>query len=312
MTGAAIVGSEKWFGYRHSGVLIASGFEVPEWLGFAETFGDEATDIKIEIGTAGLEPIPSDQHGVYDGGCMTFSEPLAGRWSICDGKKIIVEPISVERMTEARLYTLGSAWGALGYQRGWAMLHGSAVQIGAKTALFAGEANQGKSTIAAALTRAGARLLSDDLSRVRPPSGNDGTQLWPSGARLKLWEEALNHFGLQHSELVQDHFRDQKFHLAVDQGPIDAAPVPLSAVFVLEWRDTIAVERLRGSEAVRALADATMYRKEYLELMGKLGEQVVHCARIAAQVPIYRVTRPRDFMLLDEVCDRVSLSLSDL
>ena len=312
MASTGPAGSEKRFGYRHSGVLIASGFAIPEWSGFAERIGEEAADVSIGFGTASNKVVPHDAHGIYSGGCMIFEEPQAGRWSICDGNRITVEPESAERMTEARLYTLGSAWGTLGYQRCWAMLHGSAVQIGARTALFAGEAEQGKSTMAAALTRVGARLLSDDLSRVQPPSGNDGTQLWPSGARLKLWDQALNHFGWQDRELVQDHFRDQKFHLAVDQGPIGAAPVPLSAVFVLEWGDAIAVERLRGAEAVKALADGTMYRKEYLELMGKLGEQVVYCARIAAQVPIYRLTRPKDFTFLDEVCERVALSLSEL
>ncbi|MFZ1744070.1 MAG: hypothetical protein WAT93_14550 [Pontixanthobacter sp.] len=296
--------------YQHSGVTIASDFEIPEWSVFSIPTADTVADIDISLGTARGGTIPCDAHGVYSGGCLAFDEPDAGRWLICGGERIIVEPMSAERMVETRLFTIGSAWGALGYQRGWSMLHGSGVKIGGKAVLFAGEAEHGKSTLAAALVKGGAELLSDDLSRVDAPHERQRARLWPSAARVKLWNSALEHFGWQDRDLVQDHFRDQKFHLGLPASTFETEAVDLAAIFVLGWDTDLSIKRLRGAEAVRALADGTMYRKQYLELMGKLGEQVVHCARIAAQMPVYRLTRPKDFAQLDKTCALITHRLA--
>ena len=293
--------------YRHSGVLVGSDIEFPEWSTFACPEPGMAPDIVIGRGAVRTDYDPSCEHAEYRAGCLKFAVPQAGRWAVEGGRRITVD-IEPSREAEARLFTLGSAWGALGYQRGWAMLHGSAVRVDGKTALFAGEAGQGKSTMAAALIARGAELIADDLSRCGTGQG-ERARLYPSAGRIKLWDTAIDHLGWQDRQRTRDHFRDDKFHLETAPQTIDCEPVLLSTVFVLEWGDEIAIERLRGGEAVTALSEATIYRKGYLELMGGLATHVVACARVAASTAVYRLARPSNLAMLDDVCDRVGTVL---
>ncbi len=288
--------------YRHSGVVIASEFELPEWRCFS-AHDAGTSDVRISLQDEPNHIVHPEKHGIYDGAKLQFSVRDVGGWSVEAGDRILVYPDGHQRLAELRLFTLGSAWGALGYQRGWPMLHGSSVDVAGRAVLFCGDAGQGKSTMAGGFLRGGNSLIADDLSRVELQDGV--TSIYPSAGRLKLWDTALEHFGLTTVELERDHFRDRKFHLPIEAAEDLTVPRPLAAIFVLEWGDEISVTRLRGGIAVRALCEATMYRKEYLELMGLLGEQVVYCARIAASTPIYRLTRPKDFARLNDACGAV-------
>lgn len=229
---------------------------------------------------------------------LAFSQAGAGQWTVEKGTRIVITPDSTATSQELRLFTLGSAWGALGYQRGWSMWHSSAVSVGDRTAFFCGESGQGKSTMAAAMARRGHRLVADDLSRVEPETGT----IWPSASRLKLWNSALGALGWAQDALHRDHFEDDRYHLPMTDAASRDLPLPMGGIFVLVWSDEVRLERLRGSVAVTALSEAVMYRKAFLELMGRLSGHVVGCARIAAQVPVWRLTRPRDFGQIDTIC----------
>lgn len=290
--------------YRHSGIVVQSDFPVPEWDAFAAE-RTAVPDVRLCLTDEIADAPEADSHGVWSDGALTFSVEEEGVWSIAGGSKITVAPTDLARMDDARLFTLGSAWGALGYQRGWAMLHGSCVSLDGKTALFCGDAEQGKSTMAAAMIGHGAQLLADDLSRVDAGEGKS-PRIYPSSARIKLWDSAIASLRWQARDKKRDHFRDDKYHFAIDIDTEHAKPRNLDAVFVLEWGDRIACDRLRGIDAVKALSEASMYRREFLDLMGCVSGHVVAATRIAAAIPIYRLTRPKDFALLSRLCDTIT------
>ena len=301
------------FHYRHSGVRISSDIHLPEWSAFEdEDRGSIGADIRIILAPDAGPAEPPPGHGTYQNGALSFAVGAIGSWTVSGGSEIAVHPDPGAGARELRLFTLGSAWGALGYQRGWAMLHGSAAARDGRAVLFCGDAGQGKSTLAAAMNARGWDLVGDDLSRVEPGGEGQAPVIHPSSARLKLWDSALRQLGLSSDGLERDFFREEKYHLGVDQDQLAARPMPLAAVFILGWDDRLTAERLRGAQAVRGLAEASMYRKEYLELMGTLAEQIVHCARIAGNVPIYRIGRPRNFELLPDVCLQVEKLFSDV
>lgn len=174
----------KRYTYRHSGCLVRSELELPEWHAFAAE--DEGNpDVVIRFAGKPGEAAPPDHTPVMDGEALRFSVPEVGTWQIARGREIAIRPYGDPASIEVRLFTLGSAWGALGYQRGWAMLHGSAV-LGPKGAvLFCGPQGAGKSTMAAALAQRGLPLVSDDLCRVEPGQPGRGTRLHPSSTRHK-------------------------------------------------------------------------------------------------------------------------------
>ncbi|MCP5395808.1 MAG: hypothetical protein H6918_03585 [Sphingomonadaceae bacterium] len=295
--------------YHHSGLRFASALELPEWAAFADSETAHA-DVTITMDHGAPWQGPPDYAPEYGAGALRFAIPETGCWTVRGGQAITIAPAPGVQEREVRLFTLGSAWGALGYQRGFAMLHGSAVQMGGGAVLFCGEQEQGKSTMAAAMQARGAALLADDLSRVDAPSDRGQPMLHPTATRVKLWDSAIAHLGLADYPREQDHFRDAKFHLPLAGGVPSTAPVPLAGAMVLEWGKHITLERLTGSAAVTALMQATMYRKAFLEAMNLLPAQLALVSKITSATPVWRLTRPRDFARLEEVCVRVEECLT--
>ncbi len=294
----------KPFVYRHSGCMVHSELELPEWHAFVVE-DDVEPDVGIRFAAELGEAAPPNHTPVMEGEALRFSVPDVGTWRITGGKEIAIQPYGDPASIEVRLFTLGSAWGTLGYQRGWAMLHGSAV-LGPKGAvLFCGPQGAGKSTMAAALAQQGLPLVTDDLSRVEPGRADKPTRLWPSSTRHKLWGEAIDTLGLSDRERVQDYFRAEKFHLESSTSVPVELPVPLVGIYALEFGESFAIERLRGGGAATSVLRETIYRPLFLEAMGRLAEQAVYAARIAASVPVWRLTRPADLAQLSDVSARL-------
>ena len=61
------------------------------------------------------------------------------------------------------LFTLSEALGLILFQKGYFLLHGSAVRIGADGIVFLGQPGAGKSTTVAAFAQQGCPIISDDL-----------------------------------------------------------------------------------------------------------------------------------------------------
>lgn len=282
--------------YRHSGCSIGSQIELPEWQAFAVEGDADGVEVSIELGTVGQAELER-----ADAEHVAFEVPGTGRWAISAGKNILIDPEKEAQAEELRLFTLGSAWGALGYQRRWAMWHASGVAIGGRAALFCGDSAQGKSTMAGAMVSRGHRLVADDLSRV----SIEDAAIFPSASRLKLWDVALKQFGWSSADLQRDHFLDARFHKPVADAMPPGCPVEIGAIVVLQWGDGVNLERLRGSEAVSELSAATIYRREFLEPMDRLGQHVIGCTQLAGRVPVYRLTRPLDFVHIDSVCEAI-------
>lgn len=294
------------FHYRHSGLAVASALELPEWEAFASQ--PEQADVEIVISDEPCPDCPTDG-SVAVGDTLRFAVEGIGGWQVEGGRRIILHPGLTSAPPELRLFTLGSAWGGLGYQRGFAMWHGSAVLRDGRAILFCGDAGAGKSTMAGAMLARGASLVADDLSRIEPA---DGTVLiHPSAARIKLWREAIDYFGWEGRKVQRDYYREDKFHCSAPDNCAGQGPLPLAAIIALEEGDAVALEKLSGAAAVEAALKQTMYRPEMIEALGKWAEQGALGARIAANCPVYRLTRPKDFESLLHACEAAEALWSD-
>ncbi|MEM6907873.1 MAG: hypothetical protein AAF494_04270 [Pseudomonadota bacterium] len=172
--------------------------------------------------------------------------------------------------SEIALFLLGSAWGALCYQRGFLVLHASAVLHESKVHAFCGEPGAGKSTIAAALSDEGLQFFADDVLMVSP-SVLDGKEtvsghIGPQGP--KLWEDAFGYTRSIKKEPFRNMGRMQKFF--ADPSSLASTSVgELKSVTLLtnpnedHLEGSIAnMERLRGAHAFKALFD-NVYRPEF-------------------------------------------------
>lgn len=289
------------FAYQHSGLTVVSAIELPEWAAFARASAASA-DVEIALddqihGECG--------HGAVtvDGDSLRFAVEGVGGWEVEGGRTVRLCPAPAANPRELRLFTLGSAWGALGYQRGFAMWHGSAVARGGLALLFCGEQGAGKSTMAGALVARGAVLVADDLSRVE--KNGDSVAIYPSSSRVKLWRSAIDHLAWQERAGERDYFREDKFQCPVADNLSEVDRVSLGGIVVLAPGETLACGRLRGSDALTSALSATLYRPEMLEAMGEWPRQAALAAQIIEHVPVWRLSRPMEFAALDAACEAV-------
>lgn len=214
------------------------------------------------------------QLGVAGGGCFDI-DPV-NRTIVTAG---IADPIGLEQML----------WGvpcALCFlHRGDLALHASAVEVKGSAALFAAPGRFGKSSLAAAFLQAGHRVLSEDLSCVRPaltPS------VIPGPAMLRLRRDIAEHFSLPLTEKVRS--TEDRITLGFHGSQRgNGLPVPLQAIILLrESSDAIRIEKVPSIDAIRDLWALS------LRMPGNAGEAQCFAGvtDLVSRVPVWNLYRP--------------------
>ena len=283
--------------YTYTGLHIQSAIPIPEWADF-ENVNPSDVDIHIflENGAKDWET-PAPDAPVVCADEYRFSVPEVGAYQVLNGNEIRVSPDPAAGWGEVRLFLLGSAWGALCYQRDLLTLHASVVRVDKGAVAFCAHSQMGKSTMAAYLTKAGYTLVSDDLTRVEiiaqgPPL------IYPSAPRLKLWQDALDALDWGSAAMVRDHYRFEKFHLPLS-GESRSQPLPLRAIYVLAWGD-LDITQLTGKAALQELVSAATYRGSLLEPMGKMGWYYRQCLELIQHTLVFQFRRPKDLTRMDQ------------
>ena len=284
--------------YNYAGLRVRSDLPIPEWKIFEEKHPFAAPEVIITLrrpAAAAAPDLPIVSPDEY-----YFHIPEAGAYRVRGGPEIIVTPAPKAGQRELRLFLLGSAWGALCYQHGFLSLHSSAIRVGDGAIAFCGSSGSGKSTTAAWLLNRGFLFAGDDLSRFDAPAGGKPI-IYPSATRLKLWREALGPLGRDHEGLERDHFRQEKYHIPLS-GAKKRLPLPLHAIYLLEWGDT-GLTRLTGRSALSRLINAATYRGDLLEPMGRLAAHWEMCAALVRRVPVWEFRRPKDWGAMEEAME---------
>ena len=290
----------RWH-YDYAELHVASELCLPEWEAYAvptiaEGASCPAADVEVRLTRGHTAPHPP----LFTAAEVRFHVAGIGTYSVWAGRLIEITLLPNAGERETRLFLLGSAWGALCYQRGILALHASVVAVQGQAVAFCGVSGAGKSSIAAWLVAQGYPLIGDDLCHFAssPQAG-----VFPAMPRLKLWRNALDHLGWATDGLQRDHFRMEKFHVGASAGqalsqtmnPQAAhAPIPLRAIYLLRWGE-LDIVRLTGLAALSQLIESATYRPELLEPMDAMAAHWQRCFALARQVPVYRFTRPTDW-----------------
>ena len=226
--------------------------------------------------------------------------PKVARFLIEDGDTITVDAAPGIDDASVRVFLLGSAFGALLFQRKWLVLHGNAVAIDDACLVCVGPSGAGKSTLAAALVQRGHALLADDVV----PINGEGNAL-PGQARIKLWRDAAQHLKVDTTPLNRVRPQLEKFNLPAAQAISDRA-LPLRWVYILQQhpRDTFVFEPIRGMHRLAPLR-ANTYRNRFLAGMQLQAHHLQQCASLANRIRLVRVTRPSQGFRLNELADRI-------
>jgi hypothetical protein len=221
-------------------------------------------------------------------GVFRMAVPRVGHYLVEAGKLISIEPLEGVSAEEVRLFLLGSAMGALLYQRGLFPLHGSTVETRWGAMIFVGAQGAGKSTLAAQFHSQGYRLLSDDVCAVAVTA--DGLQTLPALAQFRLCADAYERLGTPEGA----RFDIDKFVVPMGDGYC-SHPVPLRAIHILgdQEGNTPEFRVLRGFDRVQRLFE-NLYRPEYLKGQGTQSDLMRLAGEIAQKATLVAVTRKRD------------------
>lgn len=193
--------------------------------------------------------------------------------------------------------------------RGREAIHASSVETPFGTCGFSGDTGSGKSTLVASLTAAGCRLFGDDClaldevdGQVVAFAGYPGLRLWPT-AMDSLFSQT------EHVAAVSHYNQKKRVPLGVDNPTVCRA---LKALFVLappnpESPSTIQAEPIPSAEALTELLKQS-FRLDVTD-RERLVRQFKFFCRMLTQVPLYRLSYPRDFSRLPEVRQAILCAL---
>jgi hypothetical protein len=285
----------KCFAYRAFGLNIVSDLALPELP--PALVPHSSTDLRIELTNQVATGLPSEAESNFhpgpNGGFVMRIADVADFW-VGEGSLIRMAVMPDADLGLARLYLLGSAMGMALHQRGWLVMHASAVLRGGEASLFAGDSGAGKSTLAAAFGRAGFGVIADDVLVVNvDPNGRPA--VWPGARSFKLWGDTLDALGLERVHSSRIASRTDKYFV-INERPITDALYPLAEIVVLEASAegaSASLDTLPRLEAIRAISSNT-YRPEYIGLLDRRAEHFRQCAELAAAIPVRRFRRPWD------------------
>jgi hypothetical protein len=227
-----------------------------------------------------------------------------GTFLVKNGKEIIIEPVVEVDEDRLRLFLLGAAIGVILHQRGYLVLHGSAVAINEQAVVFIGDKGWGKSTIAATLHARGHCLIGDDVIAI--DISKDGKLLViPAFPQLKLWPDAATSIGVEAEQLPRLVSHLEKRDCRIDCGFAQTALV-LEQVYVLGMHDNLAIKSLQPQETMRYLMSnsyVTRFGKELLQT--DEASHFLNLMKCANQVSIARLLRPADLSLLSDTAELI-------
>ncbi|PID93230.1 MAG: hypothetical protein CSA96_00360 [Bacteroidetes bacterium] len=217
--------------------------------------------------------------------------PGVGKFLASEGKHISLEAEPGTSRDELLVFVLGSVLGAILHQRGFLPMHASAIQTGSGALLITGHSAAGKSTLAAALNKAGFPLVSDDLSAVS--LDNRGRLIVHPGLPwMKLWKDSRDALYPGHSfKRVRPLL--EKFNVPVSGKLRSTEVLPITRMLSLSTKNTpgIALSRIRGAMKFPLMREH-IFRDQLLKGMGLQEHHFGLLARLAAQVELYTVERP--------------------
>lgn len=285
--------------YRIAGLRVAADMTLP---GLEPVDDGLPADVTMCAGAvpAALEaPKAATAFWQADAGRFLLSLPQVGRFLVSGGTSIVADPAPGSALDDTLPFLIGTCIGAVLHQRGLPVLHGATVAWRGRAYVLCGRSGQGKSTLAAALCKAGCTLVADDISAlVTDADGRPAVA--PDGRRLKLFAPTIRKLALEAGQGGMIRADIPKYYVAPPSGPAPDA-VPLGGVCRLSrvrGGPPLATARLSPLVAAQVLADET-YRARIARACGADGRAMAAMVAVVRQVPVATLTLADDIRVLE-------------
>lgn len=184
-------------------------------------------------------------------------------------------------------------------ERGDLPLHAAAVDVGGHAVILAAPGRHGKTTLAAAFTSCGHRLLSEDLTCVRT---SPSLSVLPGPALLRVRRDVFDRLTFPGTTVLAED-ADRVYVAVTPDRRGDGAPVPVAAIVFLRTTDesSVRVERVSPHDAIPDLWTLSFN----LPTDRDRSRCFAGVAALGSGVPVYNVHRRLAFDTLDDVIDEI-------
>ena len=200
-------------------------------------------------------------------------------------------------LSEESLWLNGSVYAAIASLNGLLPIHASAVAMGGQVFAFTGPPGAGKSTLIAALGNRGFPMFCDD-TLVLDLSEPDRIICLPGHKRLKLCADAIAMTGANREEKVSGTV--DKFYATPVSGS-SATALPLASLVFLDDAGEAGIVPLSAGESMFRMQDDHQTTNLFAaaQQLDRAG-RFAYLARLARQVAMARLARPRDRARFDD------------
>lgn len=185
--------------------------------------------------------------------------PTIARYYVSDGNRIVYQPFESSDIKAIKTHLLASVMGALLHQRGYIVLHASAVEINGSVVLFSGSSGSGKSTAVTALVQKGHRFLGDDVTVLKKIA--EGYAICTGYPFSRLWSDSLNAFDISSKGLEASMKSNDKFIVSNPSFEHQTLTVKALVLLKLNRYDEYILNKLSGADSVEALLQSVYRRK---------------------------------------------------
>jgi hypothetical protein len=219
-----------------------------------------------------------------------------------DGRTIRYRALEGSSPESLSAYLVGQALSFSLIARGVDPLHGTAVAVDGGAAVFLGSCGTGKSTLGAALLGRGFPLVTDDVVALEHRAA--GYAVHPGPARVKLFPRVARLLARGRSGVPMVKGTAKLIFPLAEQESA-GRPVPLRAFYVLDSgrRRDVRITTLRAGEACVELLRAAF--NLHVTDRRRLANQFRFVTRLAAEVPVRRLSYTRSLTALPNVLDAV-------
>jgi hypothetical protein len=291
--------------YQVYGLTIHCTFPIPEWDSLALPAASPV-DVAIRLGPVALtEAEQRTEHVIVarSAADVVFRYANIGLFRVHAGQNIDLFSYPGVELARLRPFLLGGMMALVLIQRGWTVLHASAVTIHGRAFAFVGQKGAGKSTMIAQLAQRGHSPVSDDITAI--DSGQSPPTTIFGSPQIRLWPDTLDYLGMQPEILPLIHPQLPKRHwTAGNPGKSRTDRIPVAGVYELCVGPETAIKKLDPEAALLTLL-RHMYLSRWPELLPLFPVQLRQLAVLIADVPVFQLTRSLDFDILPAVCQRI-------
>jgi hypothetical protein len=285
--------------YKTFGLIIDSEFSLPEL-----EYGEGQAGISIIKGPVAFDSEPDDLSNLN---CQyflsrdefTFLIKHVAKYSIQNGSRIVIEPYENADMQTIRAYLTGMGLGVLLIQKGLIPIHGSAVTVGEKAVIFAGNNGAGKTTLCSWFQKYGYGYLADDIAAIKFDNCSI-PMVQPGFSQQKICEDTAAHLDVAVGELPLASMHDDKY-IMDNKRLFVRRQAPLRGIVeIIEAENNRPIIRkITGVEKIHCFVKNIYCSSLYQEIRFSQ-EYFEKCLQVVKQIEIYQLLRPKGIFSAEE------------